>query len=89
MSYMRYRPVKKMKTAKEMLDKLKWDKSENLESYTIYYYDRVLDKCIPIDFNQVTVEDGCIRFKDHNDKTITVPLHRLRKITKTVWERDL
>ena len=41
-----------MQPIKDLLNKIKWDKREKLEQYSIYYYDRISRELIKIDYAQ-------------------------------------
>ncbi len=75
-----------MRTVKEELNKIKWDKRENPEVYEIGYYDRISQKEIRIKFCEIEkIEEGFIVVRGK-----FIPLHRIRKIYKKgrlVWER--
>ncbi|MBI4447770.1 DUF504 domain-containing protein [Candidatus Woesearchaeota archaeon] len=75
-----------MKTEKEMLKWIRWDKSKNPKDYTVFYFDRVLDKEVEVKFEEIEEIEG--RFMTIKESTI--PLHRITKIRmngKLVWER--
>ncbi len=77
-----------MKTAKEMLDKIKWDESEDAGAYTIYYKDfESLSEVRYVDIKRIEVEFMIVIVKD---KETNVPLHRIKVIKKNgevVWQR--
>ncbi len=78
-----------MITIKDLLNKIKWDKREKPEDYLIFYYDRVLDKLIHINFKDMLIKDDYIILIKDNEE-INIPLHRIRKVMKkgeVIWER--
>ena len=78
-----------MQPIHELLNKIKWDKRENPEQYSIFYFDRVLDKLIKIPYNKIKSIEGSFMVLD-NEEESNVPLHRIRKVAKNdavVWER--
>lgn len=78
-----------MLTIKSLLNKIKWDKRENPEEYSIFYFDRILNKLIQIPYNKIKRMEGSFMVLD-NEEESNVPLHRIRKVEKNnvaVWER--
>ena len=78
-----------MITIKDLLNKIKWDKRENPEQYTIFYYDRMLNKLIQIPYTKIKRLEGSFMVLD-NEEESNIPLHRIRKVMKNnivVWER--
>jgi len=75
---------------KELLNKIKWDKNEKPESYTLYYYDRILDKLIEIKYTDILrIEDNFMIVIQKGEET-SIPLHRVRYVKKNdeiVWAR--
>ncbi len=74
---------------KDLLNKIKWDKKENPEEYTLFYFDRILNNLIPIPYNKIKRLEGSFMILDSEDET-NIPLHRIKKVTKNkivVWER--
>ena len=65
-----------IKTIKELIDKIKWDKRENPEDYEIGYWDRIEQRIIKIPLNKFLQKD--------------IPFHRVRVVEKRgkkVWMR--
>ncbi len=78
-----------MQPIHELLNKIKWDKRENPEDYSIFYYDRVLNKLIKILYNKIKRIEGSFMVLDNEDES-NVPLHRIKKVERNntvVWER--
>ena len=74
---------------KSLLNKIKWDKRENPEEYTIHYFDRILNKLISIPYRKIKRLEGSFIIVDNEEET-NIPLHRVKKVTKNnivVWER--
>ena len=72
-----------------LLNKIKWDKRENPEEYTIHYFDRILNKLISIPYRKIKRLEGSFIIVDNEEET-NIPLHRVKKVTKNnivVWER--
>lgn len=78
-----------MITIQDLLNKIKWDKRENPEQYSIFYFDRILNKLIKIPYTKIKRLEGSFMVLDNIDET-NIPLHRIREVTKNnvvVWER--
>jgi len=74
---------------KDLLNKIKWDKRENPEQYSIFYYDRILNKLIKIPYTKIKRLEGSFMVLD-NEEESNIPLHRIKKVMKNnvvVWER--
>ena len=80
-----------MITAFELLNKVKWDKSENHKEYILAYQDRFKPTNIEIPLSEViAVEQLAFTIRVGNDD-VEVPMHRLRKIYKRgllLWSRE-
>ena len=78
-----------MQTISDLLNKIKWDKRENPELYSIFYFDRILKKLIEIPYTKIKKVEGSFMVLD-NEEESNIPLHRIKKVTKNnvvVWER--
>ena len=74
---------------RDLINKIKWDKRENPEEYTLFYFDRILNKLISIPYAKIKRIEGSFMIID-NEEEINIPLHRIKKVTKNnfvVWER--
>ena len=74
---------------KELLNKIKWDKKENPEEYSIFYFDRILNKLISIPYKKIKKLEGLFVIIDNAEET-NIPLHRIKKVTKNnavIWNR--
>ena len=74
---------------KDLLNKIKWDKRENPEQHSIFYFDRVLDKLIKIPYTKIKKLEGSFMVLN-NEEESNIPLHRIKKVIKknvVVWER--
>ncbi len=82
----------KQLTARELLNKIIWDKNENPKEYKIFYLDRIDDKKHGIDFSEIKRIEGnfiIVKREDSEEET-EIPIHRIREIRKEnhmVWER--
>ena len=73
----------------QLLNKIKWDKRENPEQYSIFYFDRILKKLIGISYTKIKRLEGSFMVLNNEEET-NIPLHRVRKVIKNdkiVWER--
>lgn len=73
----------------DLLNKIKWDKRENPQEYSIFYLDRILNKLIEISYAKIKKIEGSFMVLDNEDET-NIPLHRIKKVMKNkvvVWER--
>ncbi len=79
-----------MQPIQDLLNKIKWDKSEDSSDYAIGYEDRVLKKIIEIKFSDIKrIEDSFMVLKRDNEE-VMIPLHRVRVVKKkdlVVWKR--
>lgn len=75
---------------KELLNKVKWDKRENPEDYSVFYLDRVLNRLIEISYKNIKRLDGEFFVINKNEEDTFIPLHRIREVRKKgklVWQR--
>ncbi len=80
-----------MQPIKDLINKIKWDKRENPEQYSIFYFDRILKKLIKIPYTKIKRIEGSFMVLN-NEEESNIPLHRIKKVTKDniiVWERKL
>ncbi|MBI2650129.1 DUF504 domain-containing protein [Candidatus Woesearchaeota archaeon] len=78
-----------MTPIQDLLNKIKWDKRENPEQYSIFYFDRILKKLIKIPYAKIKKLEGSFMVLDHKEES-NIPLHRVKKVMKNnavVWER--
>lgn len=79
-----------MKPITDILNRIKWDKNQNPEDYTIGYEDRISKKTVEIRFADIKqIEEGFMVLEKDLEET-NIPLHRIRTVKKsgkTVWER--
>ncbi|MBI2647469.1 DUF504 domain-containing protein [Candidatus Woesearchaeota archaeon] len=74
---------------KDLLNKIKWDKRENPKQYSIFYYDRILNRLIKIPYTKIKKLEGSFMVLN-NEEESNIPLHRIKKVMKNnivVWER--
>ena len=69
-----------------LLNKIKWDKNLNQKDYKIKYQDRILNKLIELDFENIKeINKEFIIFNDKN-----IPLYRIKEVRKKgelIWSR--
>ena len=73
----------------QLLNKIKWDKRENPSDYTLFYFDRILNKLVSIPYNKIKRLEGSFMVLDNIEET-NIPLHRIKKVAKkdaVIWER--
>jgi len=78
-----------MQPIHELLNKIKWDKREDPEQYSIFYFDRILRKLIKIPYDKIKRIEGSFMILDNGEES-NIPLHRIKKVVKdsaVVWER--
>ena len=78
-----------MTPIQDMLNKIKWDKRETPEQYSILYFDRIKKALIRIPYARIKKLEGSFMILD-NEEESNIPLHRIKKVTKNnqiVWER--
>ncbi|MEW5896411.1 MAG: DUF504 domain-containing protein [Nanoarchaeota archaeon] len=82
----------KMIYIKELLNKIKWDKKEHPQEYSLFYYDRIENKLKEIKFAEIKEISKNFLLVEINGKETDIPLHRIRKVEKkgkVVWERKI
>ena len=78
-----------MVTIKDLLNKIKWDKREVPEQYSLFYFDRIKKELIKIPYAKIKRIEGSFMILD-NEEESSIPLHRIKKVIKkdiVVWER--
>ena len=79
-----------MQPIQNLLNKIKWDKRENPEEYSIFYYDRILKELIEIPYEEIKRVEGTFMVLGDEDES-NVPLQRVKKVTRdgyVVWQRE-
>ena len=75
-----------MQPIKELLNKIKWDKKENPEEYTIHYLDRITQKLKKIAYTDIEEIEGTFMLVGESN----IPLHRIKQVRKkgeVIWSR--
>jgi len=76
--------------AKEILNKLKWDKSAEPEKCSVLYTDRISQGLKTIPFQKIKKIEGNFFEIKEGGKTSEIPVHRIREIRKEsrlIWRR--
>ncbi len=76
-----------MMPIKQFLNKIKFSGKFNTKDITLYYYDRILKKLIPLKYENVKLEDV---YLIHDDSQI--PLHRIYEVRNKniiIWKREI
>ena len=76
----------------DFLNKIKWDKREKLEDYTIVYFDRVEIKYKQISYRAIKRVEEPFIVVDSEFGEVSIPLHRIHEIRKKgeiVWKREI
>ena len=81
---------RKMKTEKQMIDKIKWDSRLKSDEFTIDYQD--FSTLSSIRYNEINrIDDGFMVLLIEDEETY-IPLHRIRRINQNgnvIWQRRL
>lgn len=79
-----------MKPIKDIINKIKWDKRENPEDYSLFYIDRISKELVELKMKDIArMESNFLVIKDEEEET-NIPLHRIREVRKkdiTIWKR--
>ena len=77
---------------KDLLNKIKWDKKENPEDYTVGYYDRVKKEIIEFSFTAIKEIDENFMLIEVDGVEKTIPLHAIKIVRKKgeqLWKRPI
>ena len=71
----------------DLLNKIKWDKKENPEDYTLIYFDRIEETSKELKYKDIkSIKEPFILI----NQNINIPLHRITQVRKKgviVWQR--
>lgn len=76
-----------MITIRDLLNKIKWNNNLDERNYSVYYFDRILNKLLLLPFEKIEVKDSFI-ISDNK----TIPMHRIREVRmndKLIWKRKI
>ena len=83
-----------MKTAQEILSRIRWDESFAKDEFEIGYYDRLEHEIIRIGFKEIRFpKDDHFSFEvvDEDEDIHSIPYHRVKEIYqngKLIWHRE-
>ena len=75
---------------KELINKIKWDKREKPEEYTLWFLD--LDKLVEMKYTDIKKLDGNFMVVEKEGEEVEIPLHRIREVRRkgvVVWKREV
>ncbi len=79
-----------MQYIRDLLNKIKWDKNEKPEDYSIAYFDRISNKKENIKYSEIKrIEGGFVVLTKKNEESY-IPLHRIKEVRKkgvVIWKR--
>ncbi len=74
----------------DILNKIKWDKSEEPEKTFVFYYDRILDKFVRVPFTSIKdIGKNFITIEKEGEEA-EIPVHRIREVRRNgnlIWKR--
>lgn len=76
---------------KDLINKIKWDKKEKPELYSLFYIDRFTKKKKEIKYNNLKRIEGTFLVIEQDSEEIEIPMHRIkeaRKEGKLIWSRS-
>ena len=71
-----------MPSIKDIINKIKWDRSEDPKDYSLYYLDRITKSLRRIMFSEIERMDGNFIVLNREGEETNIPLHRIRIIKK-------
>jgi len=83
-----------MKTAQEILSRIRWDENLDREEFEIGYFDRIENEIIRVAFRELRFpEDNhfSIEVVDENENIHSIPFHRVKDIYQNgelIWHRE-
>jgi uncharacterized protein (UPF0248 family) len=83
-----------MEPLRELLNRIRWDRSFGAGTFELGVYDRVEDQVLRVPLAHVRFEPGnsfSLFLEDSDGQTVTVPLHRVREVYKDgtlIWKRE-
>lgn len=70
---------------KQFLNKIKFSGKFNKEDIILYYYDRIQNKLLPLQYKNIKIEDNMLILEEKS-----IPLHRIKEIRNKeilIWKR--
>ncbi|MEJ2181753.1 MAG: DUF504 domain-containing protein [Gammaproteobacteria bacterium] len=83
-----------MKTAREILNQIRWDDRLTADSFAIGYYDRVEDEIVRVAFKEIQFPDDhhfLFEVVDEEGDLHSIPYHRVKEIYQNgrlIWHRN-
>ncbi len=77
--------------ALDILNKIKWDKSEKPEETFVFYYDRVSGNLVKIPFESIKEIGKSFITIEKEGEEVEIPIHRIKEIRineKLIWSRS-
>ena len=74
-----------------ILNKIKWDKSENPDETFVFYFDRIANKLVKIPFNSIKEIGKSFLTVEKDGEEVEIPIHRVREIKrneKLIWAKN-
>jgi len=75
----------------DILNKIKWDKSENPDETFVFYFDRIANKLVKIPFNSIKEIGKSFLTVEKDGEEVEIPIHRVREIKrneKLIWAKN-
>jgi len=79
-----------MKTIKDLINRILWDKKEDKEDYSLFYIDRITKKDVEIKGRDIKRAEGSFIIVARDGEEAEIPMHRIRAVKKkgmVVWVR--
>jgi uncharacterized protein (UPF0248 family) len=79
-----------MRTIKDFLNKIKWDKNLNAEDFIVCYLDNISKELVELKFKDILRVEGNFMVILKEDEETFIPLHRIREVRRKeelVWKR--
>ena len=80
-----------MKSIKDIINKMFWDKKEDREDYSFFYIDRITKKDVEIKGKDIKKTEGSFIVVARDGEEAEIPMHRIRAVKKdgmVVWVRS-
>ncbi|MBW2999356.1 DUF504 domain-containing protein [Candidatus Woesearchaeota archaeon] len=74
----------------DLINKIKWDKKENPEDYSLFYSDRFMDEFKEIKFTEIKRTEDSFLVIEREGEEVYIPTHRIHYVKKKgviVWKR--
>jgi uncharacterized protein (UPF0248 family) len=74
----------------DILNKIKWDKSENPKETFVFYFDRIKNQLLKIPFESIKEIGKSFIMIEKDGEEVEIPIHRIKEIrrnSKLIWSR--